>query len=90
MAKEKYQLEKVHCQGNPDVQCSEYTDYEMDNVVYRVWSAFEGEQDAVASLAALMLRKLESEEQAEETLKESNLDEQNSPPIEESFSMDIA
>lgn len=62
----------------------------MDNVVYRVWSAFEEEQDAVASLAALMLRKLESEEQAEETLKESNLGEQDSPPIEESFSMDIA
>lgn len=66
----KYKLSKPQCQDNPDVQHTEYTDYYIDGVTYRVWSAFEGRTDVAESLGNLMLRRLESGEKVEEVVDE--------------------
>lgn len=66
----QYKLSKPLCQGNPDIQRTEYTDHYIDGVTYRVWSAFEGRTDAAESLENLMLRRLESREEVGEVVDE--------------------
>jgi hypothetical protein len=55
--KKEYNLDKTICSPT-----AKYTDYYIDGVTYRVWSAFEGETSAEDSLTNLMLRKMESNE----------------------------
>ncbi len=80
-------LEKPLCQKDTAVAVGGYQDNLIDGVIYRVWSAFEGETDAEQSLQNLMLRKLESsdevgeivdeyEEMIERKNKESEMDSQ--------------
>ncbi|MCM1270473.1 MAG: hypothetical protein NC247_07625 [Ruminococcus flavefaciens] len=58
------------CKAMPEVQKIKCTDREIDGVVYRIWSAFKNETNAVDSLENLMLNRLESDESEEQTEQE--------------------
>ena len=56
--KEPEKLEKAHCEEDTEVQSREHHDHTIDGVTYRVWSAFLGKTNAETSIAELMLRDL--------------------------------
>ena len=55
------ELEKVRCSDDPEVKKIEHHDHTVGKVTYRVWSAFLGRTGADEALGALMLRRLERE-----------------------------
>lgn len=58
-------FENLLCESDPEVVAKEYVDTVIGGVTYRVWSAFEDKIDIEQSLGELMLRQLESEDEAE-------------------------
>ena len=58
--KREYILEPAQCQNQTDLQGFEYHDHYLNGVTYRVWSVFEGQNNAAKSLSNLMLRRLET------------------------------
>ncbi len=73
-------LVKPMCEDMPEVKKIKFTDREIGDVTYRVWSAFSDEINAADSLENLMLNRLESDE-IENQLEQEN--ESESDEVEE-------